>query len=318
MMNNMNTNYNKGLSNEEVLLSRKKYGSNKIINKKKNSFIRLVFESLNDPIIKILLIALCIKIIFLFHDSNIYETLGIAISIFLASFISAISEYGSEKAFEKLEEENNNINVKVLRDGNKIITKMDDIVVGDIVYLESGDKVPADGVIVKGEIVVDESYLTGETIEKNKSVNDEVYMGSIVNEKSAILRINLVGEKTYYGKIASDIQEKSNPSPLKMKLTDLAKFISKIGYIGAILVFISYIFNAVIVKYNFDLIKIFDFNILFPHIIYALTLSVAVVVMAVPEGLPMMITLVLSSNMKRLLKKNVLVRKLVGIEHPDH
>ncbi|MBR4178121.1 MAG: calcium-translocating P-type ATPase, PMCA-type [Bacilli bacterium] len=310
----MNTNYNKGLSNEEVLLSRKKYGSNKIINKKKNSFIRLVFESLNDPIIKILLIALCIKIIFLFHDSNIYETLGIAISIFLASFISAISEYGSEKAFEKLEEENNNINVKVLRDGNKIITKMDDIVVGDIVYLESGDKVPADGVIVKGEIVVDESYLTGETIEKNKSVNDEVYMGSIVNEKSAILRINLVGEKTYYGKIASDIQEKSNPSPLKMKLTDLAKFISKIGYIGAILVFISYIFNAVIVKYNFDLIKIFDFNILFPHIIYALTLSVAVVVMAVPEGLPMMITLVLSSNMKRLLKKNVLVRKLVGIE----
>ena len=314
MMNNMNTNYNKGLSNEEVLLSRKKYGSNKIINKKKNSFIRLVFESLNDPIIKILLIALCIKIIFLFHDSNIYETLGIAISIFLASFISAISEYGSEKAFEKLEEENNNINVKVLRDGNKIITKMDDIVVGDIVYLESGDKVPADGVIVKGEIVVDESYLTGETIEKNKSVNDEVYMGSIVNEKSAILRINLVGEKTYYGKIASDIQEKSNPSPLKMKLTDLAKFISKIGYIGAILVFISYIFNAVIVKYNFDLIKIFDFNILFPHIIYALTLSVAVVVMAVPEGLPMMITLVLSSNMKRLLKKNVLVRKLVGIE----
>ena len=202
----------------------------------------------------------------------------------------------------------------MLRDGNKIITKMDDIVVGDIVYLESGDKVPADGVIVKGEIVVDESYLTGETIEKNKSVNDEVYMGSIVNEKSAILRINLVGEKTYYGKIASDIQEKSNPSPLKMKLTDLAKFISKIGYIGAILVFISYIFNAVIVKYNFDLIKIFDFNILFPHIIYALTLSVAVVVMAVPEGLPMMITLVLSSNMKRLLKKNVLVRKLVGIE----
>ena len=305
---------NKGLTNEEIILSRKRYGSNKIINKKKNSFFRLVIESLNDPIIKILLIALCIKIVFLFHNSNIYETLGIAVSIFLASFISAISEYGSEKAFEKLEEENNNINVKVLRDNSKKTIKMDDIVVGDIIYLESGDKVPADGIIIDGEVVIDESYLTGETIEKNKTINDEIYMGSIVLEKSAIMMVKLVGERTYYGKIASDIQEKSGPSPLKMKLTGLAKFISKIGYIGAILVFISYIFNGVIIKYNYDFSKILDFHVLFPHIIYALTLSVAVVVMAVPEGLPMMITLVLSSNMKRLLKRNVLVRKLVGIE----
>ena len=309
----MNNN-NCGLSSEEVIKSRKKYGSNKIINKKKNTFLSLIIESLNDPIIKILLFALCIKILFLFHDSNIYETLGIAISIFLASFISALSEYGSEKAFEKLEEENNNINVKVLRNNEKTIVKMDDIVVGDIVYLESGDKIPADGIIINGEIIVDESSLTGETLEKNKSINDEVYMGSIVCEKSAIIRIILVGEKTYYGKIASDIQEKSPISPLKVKLTALAKLISKIGYIGALLVFISYIFNAVIIKYNFDWETILDFNILFPHIVYALTLSVAVVVMAVPEGLPMMITLVLSSNMKRLLNKNVLVRKLVGIE----
>ena len=95
----MNTNYKTGLSNKEVLDSRKLYGSNKIIKKRKNSFIRLVLESLNDPIIKILLIALCIKIIFLFKDSSIYETIGIAISVFLASFISAISEYGSEKSW---------------------------------------------------------------------------------------------------------------------------------------------------------------------------------------------------------------------------
>ncbi len=310
----MNTNKKTGLSSREVVESRKINGTNKLSNKKKNSFIRLVIESLNDPIIKILLIALGIKILFLFQDSNMYETVGIAVAIFLASFISAISEYGSEKAFEKLSEENSTIKVKVLRDSMKQVIDMDDVVVGDIVYLNSGDKVPSDGVIIEGEVTVNESSLTGETVEKQKNINDVVYMGSIITEKSAVMRVTLVGDKTYYGKIAQDIQEKSEPSPLKSRLTDLAKVISKVGYIGAILVFLSYMFNAVIIPNNFNLSKIFDFEIFFPHFVYALTLSVAVVVMAVPEGLPMMITLVLSSNMKRLLKKNVLVRKLVGIE----
>ena len=161
----MNTNYKTGLSNKEVLDSRKIYGSNKIIKKRKNSFIRLVLESLNDPIIKILLIALCIKIIFLFKDSSIYETIGIAISVFLASFISAISEYGSEKAFEKLSEENSHIKVKVLRNSNREIIDIDDVVVGDIVYLESGDKIPADGIIISGECYSDESMISGEAKE---------------------------------------------------------------------------------------------------------------------------------------------------------
>ena len=241
----MNTNKKTGLSSREVVESRKLYGTNKLSNKKKNSFIRLVIESLNDPIIKILLIALGIKILFLFQDSNMYETVGIAVAIFLASFISAISEYGSEKAFEKLAEENSTIKVKVLRDNKKQIIDMDDVVVGDLVYLSSGDKVPADGTIIRGEVNVNESSLTGETFEKQKNINDTIYMGSIITEKSAEMIVTLVGDKTYYGKIAQDIQEKSEPSPLKTRLTDLAKVISKIGYIGAILVFLSYMFNAV-------------------------------------------------------------------------
>ena len=303
-----------GLSNKEVLISRKKYGSNKIEYKNKNSFLRLVIESLSDPIIKILLIALGIKILFLFKDSNVYETLGIAVAVFLASFISAISEYGSEKAFEKLSEENSKIKVKVLRNNKKEIISIDEVVVGDIVILESGDRVPADGVILDGNIIVDESSLTGESLEKNKAVHDIIYAGSIVIEKNAIIKITKVGKNTYYGMIASDIQEKSEPSPLKRRLTDLAKYISIIGYIGAVLVFLSYMINALLIPNNFDLSIFLDLKTLLPHLIYALTLSVAVVVMAVPEGLPMMITLVLSSNMKRLLNKNVLVRKLVGIE----
>ena len=135
-----------------------------------------------------------------------------------------------------------------------------------------------------------------------------------VVDKSAIMIVKKVGEKTFYGKISSDIQEKNSPSPLKERLTKLAKIISLFGYIGAILVFLSYMYNAVIVPNNFDYSILLNKEVILPHLIYALTLSVAVVVMAVPEGLPMMITLVLSSNMKRLLKRNVLVRKLVGIE----
>lgn len=310
----MNNKIKTGLSNKEVFQNRLKYGNNTLNYKKKNGFFRLILESFSDPIIKILLLALAIKIIFLFKDSNVYETLGIVIAICLATFVSALSEYGSEKAFEKLCEENSIIKVKVIRNSKKAIINIDEIVYGDIVCLESGDKVPADGKIVQGQIYVDESSLTGESYEKCKSLNDTVYMGSIVTEKSAMMEVTCVGEKTFYGKIANDIQEKTIESPLKTRLRDLAKDISKFGYFAAVLVLISYMYNALIVVNDFDLNKILTFKNFFPHLIYGVTLSVAVIVMAVPEGLPMMITLVLSSNMKRMINRNVLVRKLVGIE----
>lgn len=310
----MRTNIKIGLSSKEVINRRNKYGSNKLTSKNKNSFIKLVFESLSDPIIKILLIALAIKVIFLFKDSDIYETVGIFIAIFLATIISTLSEYGSEKAFEKLNEENSIIKVKVLRNSKKETINIDELVVGDIVYLESGDKVPADSIIIKGELYIDESILTGETKERHASINDDIYMGSIVTDKSATIEVTNVGDKTFYGKIANDIQEKPVESPLKSRLRVLASQISKLGYTAALLILISYMFNAVVVSNNFDITKILEFKDFSSHLLYALTLSVAIVVMAVPEGLPMMITLVLSSNMKRLLKRNVLVRKLVGIE----
>ena len=310
----MKTNIKTGLSGKEVINRRNKYGSNKLTSKSKNSFIKLVFESLSDPIIKILLIALAIKVIFLFKDSDIYETVGIFIAIFLATIISTLSEYGSEKAFEKLNEENSIIKVKVLRNSKKETINIDELVVGDIVYLESGDKVPADSIIIKGELYIDESILTGETKERHATINDNIYMGSIVTDKTATIEVTNVGDKTFYGKIANDIQEKSVESPLKSRLRVLAGQISKLGYTAAFLILISYMFNAVIVANNFNIEKILEFKDFSSHLLYALTLSVAVVVMAVPEGLPMMITLVLSSNMKRLLKRNVLVRKLVGIE----
>ncbi len=308
----------KGLSDEEVKKSREMNGTNQITGHKRNTLLSLIIESLNDPIIKILMIALGIKVLFLFHDSDIYETIGIIVAIILASVISSLSEYGSEKAFVKLTNMTSKVMVKVFRNSKLISVPIDEVVLGDSVYLESGDKIPADGELIKGELSVDESMLTGESKEKNKGIKDTLYRGSIITRGSAVMEVYNIGNDTYYGKIAKDIQEKTPDSPLKNRLRDLAKFISRIGYVCSFLVMISYLFNAIIISNNFEMDKIIEtissFRTMAPHLLYALTLGVTIIVVAVPEGLPMMITLVLSSNMKRLLKNNVLVRKLVGIE----
>ena len=312
------TNKEIGLKEKEVLKNRELYGNNDISIENKNSFIKLLIESLGDPIIRILLIALGIKTIFLIKDFDWYETVGIVIAIFIASFVSSISEYGSEKAFIKLQEESLKIKCKVLRDSIVQEIFVNDVVKNDIVILESGDKIPADGILVEGEISVDESALTGETKEKHKYLNDKLLRGSVVYSNTGKMLVTEIGKNTIYGKTIEEVSEKSPTSPLKLRLFKLAKQISIIGYIGAFLVAFAYLFSVIIIQNNFDLNKITtmvtNLPIMFGHILYALTLAVTIIVVAVPEGLPMMITLVLSSNMKKMLKNNVLVRKLVGIE----
>ena len=313
-----------GLKDVEVEVQRKKYGTNSLTEIKKKGFLRLLIESLGDPIIKILLIALAIKVVFLFRDFDWFETLGILIAIFLASFISSISEYGSEEAFKKLQEENESMKVKVKRNGKIEEIKIEDIVVGDVVLLESGDGVPADGYLASGSITVDESRLNGETKERRKyaanlkNEQSSLLRGSVVYEGNVQMIVTEVGDKTIYGSLAKEIQETEPMSPLKLRLHGLAKTISKIGYVGAVLVTLSYLFSVLVIENDFDMTKIMatvtNFPVMMDHLIYSLTLSVTIIVVAVPEGLPMMITLVLSSNMKRMLKSNVLVRKLVGIE----
>lgn len=316
-----------GLTQVEVEKNRKLYGNNSITDSEHNSFFKLLLESLGDPIIKILLIALAIKVVFLFKDFDYFETLGILIAIFLASFISTISEYGSEAAFRRLQEESSKIKVKVIRDNILKEIPIEEVVVGDLVVLGSGDKIPADGYIIKGELSVDESSLNGEAKEAKKypPINsnnildkNKVMRGSVVYNGNAYMLVTEVGDKTIYGALAREVSEEPPTSPLKIRLTGLAKLISKLGYIGAALVTISYLFSVIVIDNNFDvnliLKTITDFHVMFNHLIYALTLSVTIIVVAVPEGLPMMITLVLSSNMKRMLKNNVLVRRLVGIE----
>lgn len=307
-----------GLSDKEVEKSRLEYGTNEITQIKKNTFWHMLLESFADPIIKILLIALAIKVIVLFRHFDWYETIGIFIAIILATFISTMSEYGSEKAFNRLQEEAIKGKAKVIRNRKIVEIPIGEIVVGDVVILNSGDKVPADGKLISGNLRVDESALNGESKEAKKVINNEIYRGSVVYSGEAKMEVLLVGDNTIIGKISQELQEEIPESPLRLKLRGLAKTISKIGYIGAILASLSYLFANIVIANNFDsdliLATITDFPVVFNHLLYALTLSVTIIVVAVPEGLPMMITLVLSSNMKKMLKDSVLVRKLVGIE----
>ena len=288
-----------GLTDEQVIKSRKKYGDNNIGEYKKNSFIKLVINSLGDPIIRILLIALAVKTFFLFKSFDWYETIGILVAIFTASFISSISEYGSDKAFKLLMEEVSNIKCKVRRNNKVTEIYVNDVVVNDIVVLESGDMIPADGILINGTLGIDESSLNGESKIRNTQSNSELLRGSVVVNGQGIMLVKNVGKDSFYGKMASELKVEQPTSPLKIRLVKLAKTISIIGYIGSIIVFLSYIF-----------INGLNLN----NILYALTLMVTIIIVCVPEGLPMMLTLVLSSNMKRMMKDNVLVRKLMGIE----
>lgn len=316
-----------GLTSDEVIKNRKKYGNNSLTKKNNDTFFKLLLETLSDPIIKILLIALGIKTIFLIKDFDWYETVGIVIAIMVASLISSISEYGSMRAFNKLTEETSLIKVRAKRDNKVIEIPINDVVYNDIILLGEGDKVPADGIIVSGTIAVDESMLDGEAKEKYKKAcidinkiedDNKVYMSSVVYNGSALMLVTQVGDNTIYGKLAQELQEKEEPSPLKLRLTELAKNISRIGYVASFLVAFSFLFNKIFILNEFNISMILstltNYKIMFSYILEAMTLCVTIIVVAVPEGLPMMITLVLSSNMKTMLKNNVLVRKLMGIE----
>lgn len=312
---------NNGLSDKEVIINREKYGENIFTKKKQDTFFKLLLETFSDPIIKILLIALGIKTIFLIRDFDWYETVGIVLAILVASLISSISEYGSMRAFNKLTEETSKINVRVKRGGNIQSIPLSEVVVNDLVVLSTGDRVPADGIIVSGKISLDEAMINGEAKEVYKEAGTDktsLFMGTVVYSGSALMLVRSVGDNTFYGKMAMELQDDNTESPLRIRLTKLAQSISKIGYVCSLLVAGSYLIYMVVISNNFDknliVSTLTNGRVMFGYVLDALTLCVTIIVVSVPEGLPMMITLVLSSNMKRMLKDNVLVRKLIGIE----
>ncbi|MBR5242469.1 MAG: calcium-translocating P-type ATPase, PMCA-type [Clostridia bacterium] len=319
-----------GLTEDEVLKSRERHGENSLKKLKQKGFFQKFLENLCDPIIKILLVALAIELIFTFRDCNYFEICGIVAAILIATTVSTASEIGSEAAFRRLEAEIADLSVKVMRAGEIKSISIKEIVVGDLVYLSSGERIHADGVVVDGEISVDQSMLNGEGVEVKKTRNDKaeydrdisnpnlVFSGSLITSGAGIMRVSAVGQGTFLGEIANDVQTEKRNSPLKLRLNRLASQISKIGYIMAIFVGLSYLFNIFVLDNGFVwtniLVDITDFRFLFKTLVNTLTVMITVIVVSTPEGLPMMITVVLSRNMKRMLSDNVLVKKLVGIE----
>lgn len=308
-----------GLTADEVSESKEQHGDNQLGRREKNTFFKQFIENFNDPIIKILLIALTINVVLLIRNFEWYESAGIAVAIFLATFVSTLSEYGSESAFERLQEEADRTKSRVKRAKGLLELPINDIVVGDYIVLQAGERIPTDGIIILGELNVDQSALNGESKETRKipsdspSLNDgsnfmqknKLFRGGIVCSGEGVMQVTHVGNNTFYGHIAHEIQDETRDSPLKHRLRKLAETISSFGYVGAATVALADLFHSLVLSQDLDWVG---------ALLHAITLAVTVIVVAVPEGLPMMITVVLSSNMKRMLKDNVLVRKLVGIE----
>lgn len=320
-----------GLDPSEVIASREVNGDNRLSKTKRKSFLRQFVSNLGDPIIKILIAALVINLIFTFRNADWVETVGIAVSIFLATLISTLSEYGAGTAFEKLEAEIGKQKCRVLRSGGVYEVDIEEVVVGDLVYIGAGEQIAADGILIDGEVACDQSAMTGESREvykrerRDNDNDDETpesayfcLRGCTVLSGEGLMRVERVGNRTFLGGISREIQNDTRESPLKIRLSKLAKQISAVGYIAAALVALVYLFNVFAMDSAFDTdiikYKLTDLSFLFSHLIHALTMGLTVVVVAVPEGLPMMIAVVLSSNIKRMVRDQVLVRKPVGIE----
>ena len=327
----------RGLSKEDVLKSRSKFGSNTIKRGKKRSFLSKFISNLGDPIIKILIGALVINVAFMMKNINWPETRGIECAVLIATLVSTISEHGSEAAFEKMNEQNGGRKVTVMRGGKKRDIPEEEIVSGDVIYVGAGMSIPADCFIISGSVSVNQAPLTGESndikkyphklygneiepLKESTGAGDasKIYKGCLCTKGECKAVVYSVGETTEYGRIAKELIREDKKSPLKERLSELAKTVSYLGYVAAFMIIVAYLFNAVVIDSSWNpaiiLLRLKDVRFLLSEILNAITLGVSVIVVAVPEGLPMMITVVLSSNMKRMLRSGVLVRKMVGIE----
>ena len=318
----------RGLSSSEVLASRREHGDNSIAKGKRKSLFRRYLEGFSDPIIRILLGALIINIIFSIGHIDWYETAGIIAAVMISTVVSAVSEHGGDRAFDRMRSVGDAVPVRVIRDSVTDSVRLSDIVVGDTVLLGSGDGVPADGFLIEGEITVDQSALNGESRDERKrpggsgqltpETANALLRGSTVTSGAGVMTVARVGMSTMYGEVAASLSADRRESPLKERLSTLAKNVSTLGYAAAILVAVAYLFRAFFIEAGMDmtvtLARLSDPRFVFAELLGALTLAISVIVVAVPEGLPMMITVVLSSNMKRMLRDNVLIKKLVGIE----
>lgn len=324
-----------GLTDKEVDEARKKYGSNEIPDSEPTTFWQEFKETFSDPMIKILLaIALLMIVMFFFGYAEIYEPMGTIIAVIIVATVSAKTGVASDTKYRELKENTEKDKCKVYRNGIITVIDVEDVVVGDKVLLQSGDKVPADGILISGKLSVNNSALNGEAEECKKTAADEnvemaenitgdtfvdsysLFRGAVIFDGEGVLDVRKTGLKTMMGKMAEEMQEDEPDSPLKVKLAKLAKQISTFGYIGAIVIAVLYLGYFIFIATDGGASAFFNSGIenILTKIVEAVSLAVVIIVCAVPEGLPLMISLVLMQNTSKMLDHNVLVRKAEGIE----
>ena len=318
----------KGLTDQEVLQNRQKYGMNLLTPPKRPSIWKLYLEKFQDPVIKVLLVAAAFSLLISIIESEYAETIGIFFAIFLATGIGFYFEYDANKKFDLLNAVGKETPVMVIRNGKVHEIPKKDIVVGDVVILNTGDEIPADGVLLEAvSLQVNESSLTGELM-VNKTTDEahfdeeatypsnSVMRGTTVTDGHGVMCVERVGDATEIGKVARQATEQSQEqTPLNLQLTKLANLIGKVGFTIATLTFV--IFTAKDLYAYLSVTAVTDWHqwleiarIVLKYFMMAVTL----IVVAVPEGLPMSVTLSLALNMRRMLKTNNLVRKMHACE----
>ena len=321
--------YNKvkhGLSSAEVERSRAEYGENILTPPARTSLWKLYLEKYKDPIIQILLVAAVFSLVIAAIEDNYIETLGIIIAIFLATTIGFLFERDAAKKFSSLTAMDDDTMVKAIRDGAVCLVPRREVVVGDYIVIETGDEIPADGKLVQSDsLQINESSLTGELLTEKEVTpslpprgeeaypKDMVLRSTMVMNGSGIFVVTAVGDNTEIGKVAITSTETTQvKTPLNIQLDRLAKIISKVGTGISVAAFVIFLVHDILTD---DAVWHSDNYLLMAEVVLKyFMMAVTLIVMAVPEGLPMAVTLALALNMRRMLKSNNLVRKLHACE----
>jgi len=322
-----------GLTAAEVEESRKKHGANSIPEAEPETFWQLFLEGFQDPMIRILcVIAVIMFGMFLVGESDWYEPVGTIIAILLVNFVSARTGVANDRAYRDLKASQKKDTVKARREGVIKVIPADEVVVGDVILLQSGDKILADGILAQGALSVDNSALNGEAEECPKTEAPDgfaipetitgdtfvdahsLFRGATVLDGEGYMIVQKVGLDTMMGKMAKDMEDKEPDSPLKVKLNKLAGQISVFGYIGAIVIALAYFVHFVMLAGGLSAYLATGGLSILGDVMNAIAIAITIIVCAVPEGLPLVIALVLMQNTGKLLKVNVLVRKSIGIE----
>lgn len=310
-----------GLTDEQVKQSREQHGKNVLTPPQRTSLWKLYLDKYRDPIIQILLVAAFVSLILAFIEKNFMETIGIFVAVFLATTVGFYFERDAAKKFNLLTALSEEQPVKVRRNGKVIEIPRHDVVVGDVVLVEVGDEVPADGeLIVCNDLQINESTLTGEPVaEKSlEGGGDGAYPRNVILRSTMVMNgrgefvVTAVGDATEIGKVAKKSTEQTSvETPLHMQLDKLAKMISKVGSVVSVAAFFIFLIHDILTNPAWGGK---DYFYMAEIVLKYFMMAVTLIVMAVPEGLPMAITLSLALNMRRMLKSNNLVRKLHACE----